>query len=382
MKAGLHSAQEYRLAALRSYEILDTPREQDFDEIVRVASLICETPISVVNLIDAGRQWFKAEVGLGVRETPLESSICAHAILQPGLFIVPDTALDKRFSDNPLVLGDPHLRFYAGALLQTPEGLPLGTICVLDYQPRQLDEKQKAFLCLMANQVMKLIELRRINAAEHSARLLAEQLVKENETLTRESDHRVMNSLQLVQSILALQSRSSALSAETKTQLNMASHRVLAIATVHKQLHLTGSLEEVDVDTFLQRLCESLKHTAPPEIEAIKVTAETLKLPSDTASGIGLLVAELVTNSFKYAYPSGERGIVEVAFMGSSGGWRLEVSDKGQGLPEGFNIDQSAGFGMQVVKAFVRRLNANVTISSRPGHTLFQIDGGITHPAV
>jgi len=147
----LHSAEEFRLAALRSYAILDTPREEDFDEVVKVASAICEAPISVINLIDHGRQWFKAEVGLGVRETPLESSICAHAILQPGLFIVPDTTLDRRFCDNALAIGDPHLRFYAGALLQTPEGFPLDTVCVLDYVPRELDEKQKAFLRLMAN---------------------------------------------------------------------------------------------------------------------------------------------------------------------------------------------------------------------------------------
>jgi two-component sensor histidine kinase len=375
VKADLHSAEEYRLAALRSYGILDTPREEDFDEVVKVASAICDAPISVINLIDHGRQWFKAEIGLGVRETPLESSICAHAILQPGLFIVPDTTLDRRFSDNALVTGDPHLRFYAGALLQTPEGFPLGTVCVLDYKPRELDDKQKAFLRLMASQVMKLIELRRINASEHTARLLAEQLVQENKTLIREGDHRVMNSLQLVQSILALQSRNPSASEETRTQLRTAGNRVLAIATVHKQLHLTGSTEEVEVDTFLQRLCESLKHTAPAEIAAIDVAADQMKLGSDTVSGIGLLVAELVTNSFKYAYPAGQSGNVHVGFRRSTTGWRLEVSDQGQGLPEGFDVDQSTGFGMQVVKAFVRRLNATMTVASSPGHTVFWIDG-------
>jgi two-component sensor histidine kinase len=373
VKAELHSAEEYRLDALRRYGILDTPRENDFDEVVKVASAICGTPISVINLIDQGRQWFKAEVGLGVRETPLDSSICAHAILQPGLFIVPDTTLDPRFCDNALVVGDPHLRFYAGALLETPEGFPLGTVCVLDYKPRELDENQKAFLRLMAHQVMKLLELRRINAAEHIARIQAEELAKENQTLMREGDHRLMNSLQLVQSILALQSRSAS-SAETKTQLDMASNRVLAIATVHKQLHLTGSLEDIEIDAFLHRLCESLKHTAPAQITAINVTAETAKLRSDVASGLGLLVAELVTNSFKYAYPAGERGTITVDFPQTSNGWRLEVSDEGRGLPEGFDIDQSKGFGMQVVKAFVRRLNAKMSVSSRPGHTAFEIN--------
>jgi two-component sensor histidine kinase len=377
VKADLHSAEEFRLAALRSYGILDTPREEDFDDVVKVASLICDAPISVITLVDKGRQWFKAEVGLGVQETPIESSICAHAILQPDLFIVPDTTLDRRFSDNALVVQNPHLRFYAGALLQTPEGLPLGTVCVLDYKPRNLDDKQKAFLRLMASQVMKMIELRRIAKSEYTARLQAEVLVEENKTLIREGDHRVMNSLQLVQAMLSLQSRSGSASDETKAQLKMASNRVLAIATVHKQLHLTGSMEEIDVSAFLERLCESLKQTAPIEITSIEVAAEQLELRSDAVSGIGLLVAELVTNSFKYAYPAGQRGKVSVAFSRSPEGWRLEVSDQGQGLPTGFDIDAPAGFGMQAIKAFVRRLDATITVKSRPGSTVFQIDGGL-----
>jgi PAS domain S-box-containing protein len=113
------------------------------------------------------------------RETPIDSSICAHAILQPGLFVVPDTTKDERFLDNPLVAGDPRLRFYAGALLETPDGLPLGTICVLDYVPRELNDKQKAFLRLMARQIMKLLELRRLSAREYEQRIRAEALARE-----------------------------------------------------------------------------------------------------------------------------------------------------------------------------------------------------------
>jgi PAS domain S-box-containing protein len=176
VKAELHFAESRRLAALRGYDILDTPREAEFDDIVELVSAICEAPISVINLIDAGRQWFKAEVGLGVRETPIDSSLCAHAILQPDLFVVPDTTKDVRFHDNPLVTGEPRLRFYAGALLETSDGLPLGTICVLDYAPRDLNEKQRALLRLMAKQIMKLLELRRLNAREHELRLKAEAL--------------------------------------------------------------------------------------------------------------------------------------------------------------------------------------------------------------
>ncbi len=371
MKADLHIAEHKRLAALRDYEILDTPREAEFDDIVRVASAICDAPISVINLIDEGRQWFKAEVGLGVRETPLDTSICAHAILQPGLFVVPDTTVDRRFADNDLVTGDPKLRFYAGALLETPDGLPLGTVCVLDFKPRDLTETQRDFLKLMASQVMKLLQLRRVNAREHVARLHAEKLLLENQTLMRESDHRVMNSLQLVQSVLSLQSR-NAESGDTKRELQTASDRVLAIAMVHKQLHLTGSLDTVSIGDFLRRLCDSLGQTSPANV-SIKVINDEHDLRSDKASGLGLLTAELVTNSFKYAFPGKKAGKVTVTYRKNSPGWSLTVTDTGVGLPKGFDADRSNGVGMKVVGAIVRRLNATLNVSSSPEQTSFSI---------
>src|SRR3954462_4902879 len=125
-----------RLAALRSYGVLDTPREAAFDEITEIAALVCKAPIALVSFVEDTRQFFKAEVGLGVRETPVDVSICAYAILQPDLFVVPDATQDERFASNPLVTGGPHVRFYAGARLPTPEGLPPGPLCVLYTKPR------------------------------------------------------------------------------------------------------------------------------------------------------------------------------------------------------------------------------------------------------
>jgi signal transduction histidine kinase len=167
-----------RLAALSSFDILDTEKESAYEDIVQIASYVCRTPISVVNLIDADRQWFKAEVGLGVRETPLDTSICAHAILEHDLLVVPDTTQDPRFAANPLVTGDPGLRFYAGALLKTADGLPLGTVCVLDTEPRTLDDYQVDTLRRLARQVMAQLELRRMlrqaeRRGDHLSRLLA-----------------------------------------------------------------------------------------------------------------------------------------------------------------------------------------------------------------
>lgn len=152
-----------RLSALRRYGILDTPREAEFDWFTRMAADLCGMPVSLVSLIDKDRQWFKSEVGLdlgGARETPLDVSICKYAILQKGLFEIPDTQQDERFRNNPFVKGAPHLRYYAGALLETPEGLPLGTLCVLDREPRRLTQMQGEALEGLARQLMNLLELR------------------------------------------------------------------------------------------------------------------------------------------------------------------------------------------------------------------------------
>src|SRR4030095_9519366 len=127
-----------RLEALRRYEILDTPPELDFDDLAALAALVCATPIALITLLDEGRQWFKARVGLEVAETPRDIAFCDKAIQQTDLFVVPDALADARLATTPLVTGAPRIRCYAGAPLVTPEGHALGTLCVLDRVPRQL----------------------------------------------------------------------------------------------------------------------------------------------------------------------------------------------------------------------------------------------------
>jgi PAS domain S-box-containing protein len=156
----LNDRESMRLAALERYEVMDTPREASFDDLAGLTAKLLDAPIAVINLIGEGRQFFKAEVGLGVRSTPLESSFCVKALLEDDFLLISNLAVDGRFECNPLVTGDPHIRSYAGALLQTGEGLPIGTLCVLDHRPREWTALHQETLRVLAQQVMAQLDLR------------------------------------------------------------------------------------------------------------------------------------------------------------------------------------------------------------------------------
>jgi len=148
-----------RLATLARLEILDTSPEVEFDALTRTASIVCGTPISLISLIDSERQWFKANTGLpDINETSRDNAFCAHAILNEGILEIPDTLLDERFSDNPLVCGNPNIRFYAGAPIVMSDGSRIGTICVIDRQPRMLNTQQREVMQCLAVAASATIE--------------------------------------------------------------------------------------------------------------------------------------------------------------------------------------------------------------------------------
>lgn len=294
-----------RLDALASFAMLDTPREQDFDEIADIASRICETPIAVVNLIGEGRQFFKAEVGLGVRETPLDSSFCARAILEQDFMLIPDATMDPRFDCNPLVTGENGLRFYAGALLKTAEGHPIGTVCVLDYKPRELSETQQATLKVLARQVMKQLELRKALRERDAAQ--AQQAV-----LNAEIAHRMKNTLAMVQAI-ATQTLKGV---SERDAVQAFTRRIAAMGVAHDQL--------------LQQdwAAASLFKVVNPMLELhgdrgrISTYGPSVELGSKATVSISLLLHELATNAVKYGALSVPSGKIDLS-------WTIDESPDG-----------------------------------------------------
>lgn len=179
-----------RLRALERYGILDTESELTFDRVTRLASAIVGTPVALVSLIDKDRQWFKSRVGLDARETPRDISFCGHAVADKSTLIVENALEDARFADNPLVIGEPDIRFYAGIPLETPDGHALGTLCVIDSKPRKLDEDKLRALHDLADIVVRELELRRIALTDPltgamNRRMLETVVTKEMKRATR-----------------------------------------------------------------------------------------------------------------------------------------------------------------------------------------------------
>jgi diguanylate cyclase (GGDEF)-like protein/PAS domain S-box-containing protein len=169
--APIPDTETLRLATLASYSVMDSPPEDAFDDFTQLASQLLGAPIALISLLDESRQWFKSKVGLDADETPRDWAFCSHAILQPDVMIVEDAKRDVRFAGNPLVVGEPHIRFYAGCPLVSSDGHALGTLCVIDHEPRKLSEAQVGTLRRLGRQLVNLLELRRTTLRQRETEL-------------------------------------------------------------------------------------------------------------------------------------------------------------------------------------------------------------------
>ena len=359
MRAPHHPEQARRLETLYSYDVLDTPRDADFDEIVELAARICNAPISVVNLIDGDRQWFKAEVGLNARETPLETSLCAHVILQDDFVEIPDTLQDARMADNPLCAGDPGLRFYAGARLIAPNGLPIGTLCVLDKAPRELNDLQREALRVLSRQVMKQLELRRT--------------LKNQAVLMHEADHRVKNSLQTLSSLMRLYRR-KVIDPQAVEAFDAVQRRVEAVSALHGELQGSDA-GTVAASAFLERIVGLLRDSSPQNV-VISCAVDEIELRASAASALGILVSEFVANSIKHGFVGDGGGEVTISLRRVEGATELVCRDNGIGSGAGSAPETSAAdrapqgqnqtLGTNVMAAVASQLNGVLTTDLTP----------------
>jgi two-component sensor histidine kinase len=335
-----------RIAAVRRYDILDTPPDGAFDRITALAARRFGVPIAIISIVDEDRIWFKSHHGLPVEQIDREPGLCASAILGDNPFLLADASKDPRSLANPLVAGEFGLRFYAGVPLTTSDGYNLGTLCVIDKEPRAIDEKQIEDLKDLASVVMDQIE----------TQLAARRAVGQAKLMAKEIDHRVMNSLQFVSGLLSMQSRSPAIDGGA-AHLQLAANRVAAVAQVHRHFSSEVSGEASCID-YLRRLCGDLSAILD---RPIAVVGDEGNVPTTSIQPIGLIVNELVTNAAKHG-----AGRIDVSYTFQNGANMLAICDEGPGLAQDFdpNVERSS-LGMRIVTSLVRQLGGTLSTGHR-----------------
>ncbi|HTH47413.1 MAG TPA: ATP-binding protein [Candidatus Limnocylindria bacterium] len=399
--AAVTDPERERLLALHRYRVLDTPPEANLDAIVLLAAQACGVPISQITLVDSDRQWFKASVGVTATQTPRDVSFCAHAIRGRALMVVPDAADDPRFAQNPLVLGEPRIRFYAGVPLVTPDNHALGTLCVIDRQPRELSPIQTMALEALARLVMSELELRRSLAEQHEmrrelieARDAALASVRIKSEFLASMSHEIRTPMNGVLGMLGLLMESP-LTAEQQHHARLAHESAESLLTVIDDILDFSKIEAGKLD--FDEVEFPLGETLAAAIGLLRKTAQakglTLSLevapevPATVRGDPGRLrqvLTNLVSNAIKFTATGGVRVRVtrEPATEGQVG-VTCAVSDTGIGIePEGLQrlflpyvqADRSTtrrfggtGLGLAICRRLVELMGGAITAESMPG---------------
>ena len=358
-----------RLAALMRYEILDTPPEAACDRITALAADLFNVPISIIGFADRDRIWFKSHHGLAATE--VERAAAGGAVLPSIGFTLPSGAktdvwstdigsTDTRSTDvritelrsiaSPHVLGESRRRFCIAVPLRTADGFDLGTLCVMDSQPIPVDARRIRQLETLAAIVMDQLEVR----------LAARRAAAQSVIMAGENDHRTMNSLQFVASLLNLQSR-AVRSTEAAGQLTAAANRVSAVARVHRTFAAEPNAERLPILAYLRRLCGELADILETSVDIEGIEAG---IPTEQILALGLIVNELVSNAKKHG-----AGTIKVTFRTAGlGEYELAVLDEGKGLPEGFAPDRHAtgSLGMKLVALLASQLGGRLSAGANP----------------
>lgn len=377
-----------RLNALKEYSILDTLPEKEYDDITQLASQICGTSISTISLIDEKRQWFKSKVGIDVDSTDKALSFCGHAIVEPDkIFTVNDSRLDDRFSDNPLVIGEPRVIFYTGVPLVSPEGFALGTLCVIDDKPKELDDEQLKALKALSNQVVSLFELRKSKMLLERFANDLENRNKELEKFARVAAHDIKSPLNNISSLteILLHQYASELDDDAKMMMTMldSSSKTLrelvdGILEHSKSDHiLTENRSVFNLDKLVNQCIELLD--GRNEYKFIKDFKETLLIVNKVA--LQQILLNLISNAIKYNDQSNVK--ITIGFEEYMYYYKFTVQDNGRGIDEKhqqkiFDIfeilsngdrfgKKGTGIGLSTVKKLVEGLGGKIHVESIVG---------------
>ena len=366
-----HPAETERLTALRSYDILDTPVEAAFDDLTRLASIVCNTPIAMISLIEDKRVWLKSAFGMERREVPFVESLCPHTLHAHGLFEVRDTRTDPRFKLHPDVVGGPEIRFYAAAVLRTSDGLPLGTICVLDHRPRRLSEKQRSALACLARQVMAQMEFRREriqHGIEHARRNDEKQVTGHD--LKQPLQVMVMALDRMRNKVIDTQDRSRlAYAIDAGFRMSKQVDQFTASQTAHGEQPRLRSFPIAILFTTISNTWAASAKAKGIELAIVPSSAHVVSDPGM----LRLLIGNLVANAIKYT----SAGRVLLGVRRRGGSLSIEVHDTGAGIPAEklgiihdpfFKIDpetEGLGLGLSIVRQSADRLDHKISMRSQ-----------------
>lgn len=384
-----------RLKALYQYNILDTPPEKEFDDLVRLASQICNTPISLVSLVEMERQWFKARVGLEAEETSREVSFCAHAIHDDQMLVVEDAWADERFADNPLVTGDPNIRFYAGMPLINPQGYRLGTLCVIDDKPRELDEQQMFALETLSLQVIKQMELqlqnRKLKDSLQQIETQNQKLCKLNRTNTKLLSiisHDLRSPLTTMSGFLTL-FEDNALSHDEILKSTQGLQVLLESSTdLLDNLLQWGSsratedninLQELELNVLVHDVVTNMQVIARQKDNTIYSHIEDTYTVKVDSVMLRFIIRNLVQNALKFT----DGGVIEIFAEEKDTHHWISIRDSGVGMSQerlerlfnwetrtssqGTSGEKGSGLGLILCKEFVEHHCGEIRVESKPG---------------
>ena len=381
-----------RLKSLESYSIIDSISENDYDNLTAIASEICNTPISLVTLLDENRQWFKSHHGLTVSETSRDISFCGHAINQDeDIFIVQDARSDIRFHDNPLVTGNPNIIFYAGVVLKTADNFPLGTLCVIDSKPNLLNASQIKSLKALSNQVMNLLELRKNKIQLEKVNKELEENNRELEKFASVAAHDLKSPLNNIYSLANLLSDEygSKIDAEGQQLLDyiiLSSENLKNLIGGLLDYSKTAKLIKVDKTQInLEKIIQGIKSYYSFENKCLINLNTSLTNIYSNKTAVEQILINLITNSHKYSDKSITE--IEIEITENVSEYLIAVKDNGPGIKkeyhgkifdmfETYNLDKNGnsgnGIGLATVKKLVEALGGQISVASDFGHgTIF-----------